>query len=103
MFRRKLYCVPVTHDMDTTDYEDKGECVYLHSYHLHSFTVTMLCHRALYFVSLSYLPYRVVSKSITFYTGIQWNLRTRDTLGATILSLVERLSLSQKENNTLKY
>ena len=28
--------------------------------------------------------------------GLQWNLRTRDTLEATTLSLVERLSLSQK-------
>ena len=45
--RRKLYCVPVTRDMATTDYEDMGESVYLHSYHLHSFTAlsqsTILC------------------------------------------------------------
>ena len=27
---------------------------------------------------------------------IQWNLRTRDTLGLIILSLIERLSLSQR-------
>ena len=30
------------------------------------------------------------------HTYIQWNLRKRDTLGLIILSLVERLSLSQK-------
>ena len=28
--------------------------------------------------------------------GLQWNLRTRDTLGLIVLSLVERLSLSRR-------
>jgi hypothetical protein len=31
------------------------------------------------------------------------NLRTRDAMGPTILSLVERSSLSQRSNNTLQY
>ena len=39
----------------------------------------------------------------TNYINIQWNLRTRDTMGPTILSLVERSSLSRRSNNTLKY
>ena len=34
---------------------------------------------------------------------LQWNLRTKDTLGLIVLSLVERLSLSRRLNNTLKY
>ena len=34
---------------------------------------------------------------------IQWNLRTKDTLGLIVLSLVERLSLSRRYNNTLNY
>ena len=34
---------------------------------------------------------------------VQWNLRTRDTMGPMILSLVERSSLSRRSNNTLKY
>ena len=29
-------------------------------------------------------------------SGVQWNLRTRDTLGLVVLSLVERLSLSRR-------
>ena len=28
--------------------------------------------------------------------GVKWNLRTKDTLGLIVLSLVERLSLSQR-------
>ena len=39
----------------------------------------------------------------SMYVCIQGNLRTRDTLGLIVLSLVERLSLSQRKNNTLKY
>ena len=35
-------------------------------------------------------------KLSSFLYNIQWNLRTRDTLGITLLSLVERLSLSQR-------
>ena len=35
--------------------------------------------------------------------NVQWNLQTRDTMGTTTSSLVERSSLSQKSNNTLKY
>ena len=34
---------------------------------------------------------------------VQWNLRTRDTLGLIVLSLVERSFLSRRYNNTLKY
>ena len=30
------------------------------------------------------------------YVGLQWNLRTRDTLVSVLLSLVERLSLSRR-------
>ena len=33
---------------------------------------------------------------MTITCMIQWNLRTRDTLGLIFLSLVERLSLSQR-------
>ena len=33
---------------------------------------------------------------------LQWNLRTRDTLGLIVLSLVERLSLSRRYVYTLK-
>jgi regulatory factor X 4 len=35
--------------------------------------------------------------------SIQWNLQTRDTMRPTILSLVERSSISQRSNNRLKY
>ncbi|CAI8046273.1 hypothetical protein GBAR_LOCUS25578 [Geodia barretti] len=35
--------------------------------------------------------------------GYSGTLRTRDTMGPTILSLVERSSPSQRSNNTLKY
>ena len=38
---------------------------------------------------------RGVSEGKT-HTDIQWNLRTRDTLGLIVLSLVERLSLSRR-------
>ena len=31
-----------------------------------------------------------------WHNYIQWNLRTRDTLGLIVLSLVERLSLSRR-------
>ena len=41
-------------------------------------------------------------KSVRHSTA-QCNLRTRDTMGPTILSLVERLSLLWRSNNTLKY
>ena len=32
----------------------------------------------------------------TVLLDVQWNLRTRDTLGLLVLSLVERLSLSRR-------
>ena len=35
--------------------------------------------------------------------GSSENLRTRDTMGPMILSLVERSSLARRSNNTLKY
>ena len=41
--------------------------------------------------------------SLSVYIYIQWNLRTRDTMGPTTLSLVERSFLSRRSNNTLKY
>ena len=33
---------------------------------------------------------------LTHARYVQWNLRTRDTFGAIILSLIERLSLSRR-------
>ena len=34
--------------------------------------------------------------SVSLFLHIQWNLRTKDTLGPIVLSLVERLSLSRR-------
>ena len=34
---------------------------------------------------------------------LQWNLRTKDTMGPAILSLVERSSLSQRSNNRVSF
>ena len=49
-----------------------------------------------------------VSVYTIIYSGISdegssENLRTRDTMGPMILSLVERSSLARRSNNTLKY
>ena len=42
-------------------------------------------------ISQRFLPHKVPATH-----SIQWNLRTRDTLGLIVLSLVESLSLSQR-------
>ena len=72
-------------------------------YDVHACTCTYtLCHVIRYVRSAQY--------SITLHydctqgdSNTQGNLRTRDTMGPTILSLVERSSLSQRSNNTQKY
>ena len=42
-------------------------------------------------------------RCFTFHISIQWNLRTMNTMGPTVLSLVERPALSQRSHEVLAW